>query len=278
MFHEFIFCIFACDTIERYRAQIHKIEETWGQGSVRADTQGAEGSDTQGSDQADRQGAFGSDTQGSSAKLLFFLGEKGPLSGDNYIRLENVGDDYLSAADKQFLGIKYVYENYDFHYLYICGTDTFVLMNNLKNYVRENCDFNEAFVMGGHGDNRQIEDTNIHFFAGGAGILLTKPAIQLVYPRLESMQSDWRDICVANNYISYIPACDLSICYFLKLMNVRFLHAHNRFFNCNYLGYNNTPTGVYKCCTQTVNIDTMIACHNMSLSDFDNLSALLHSS
>ncbi len=269
MFHEFIFCIFACDTITRYKDEIHKIEETWGQEIIDFDRQCSVGADRQ--EITDRQCSVGA----HSAKLLFFLGDTdGPLSGDNYIRLENVGDDYLSAADKQYLGIKYVYENYDFHYLYICGTDTYVLFDNLQKYVRENCDFKEAFVMGGHGDNRQIENVNIHFFAGGAGMVLTKPAVQLLYPRLESLQSDWRDICVANNYISYIPACDASICYFLKQLNVRFLHAQNRFFNCNYLGYNNTPRGVYECCTKTVNVDTMIACHNMSPSDFDNLFSI----
>ncbi len=247
MFYEFIFCIFACDTIERYKNEIHKIEQTWGREAV---------------------------TEG---KLLFFLGERGPLVGDNYIHLENVGDDYLSAADKQYLGIKYAYEHYDFRYLYVCGTDTFVLVNNLRNFVRDqqiNCN-DEAIIMGGHGDNRLICDTHVHFFSGGAGIILTKKTVQLMQPRLESMQSEWLDLCVANNYITYIPACDVSICYFLKLLKVRFINVPNRFFNCNYIGYNNTPTGVYKCCTQTVDIKIMIGCHNMSPSDFDNLNTLV---
>lgn len=256
MFHEFIFCIFACDTIKRYKDEIHKIEETWGKE--------AEGFGS----------GFGSGS--GSGKLLFFLGEHGPLVGDNYIHLENVGDDYLSAADKQYLGIKYVYEHYDFRYLYVCGTDTFVLVKNLTEFMRSQ-QFNEddAIIIGGHGDTRTICDTHVHFFSGGAGFILTKKTVELLHPRLALMQSEWLDLCVANNYITYIPACDVSICYFLKSLNARFVNVQNRFFNCNYIGYNNTPTGLYKCCTQTVDTKTMIACHNMSPSDFDYLNKLI---
>ena len=235
----------------RYKDEIHKIEETWGK-----EAEGF-GKEAEG---------FGKEAAGFG-KLLFFLGEHAPLVGDNYIHLENVGDDYLSAADKQYLGIKYVYEHYDFRYLYVCGTDTFVLVKNLTEFMRSQ-QFNEddASVMGGHGDNRTICERINTFLP---------EALELLHPRLELMQSEWLDLCVANNYITYIPACDLSICYFLKSLNARFVNVQNRFFNCNYIGYNNTPTGLYKCCTQTVDIKTMIACHNMSPSDFDNLNKLI---
>ncbi len=306
-FHEYIFCVFACDTIEKYKKQIHKIEETWGQ-----DADGAEGPHHKGVDRQDADGAFGPhhkgvdrqggdgaegphhkgvDRQGgdgaegphhkgpdnqSSDKVLFFLGESGPLVGENYIRLENVGDDYLSAADKQYLGIKYIYENYDFNFLYFCGTDTFVLVDNLKKYVRDNnIDPNDFIVVGGHGDNRMFREVNVHFFSGGAGMLLTKSTVKSIYPQLHTFQEEWRDTCVACNCVTYIPACDVSICYFLKMYNIRFHNAHNRFFNCNYLGNNTTPRGVIPCCTRTVDINTMIACHGMSLEEFDTFHSIL---
>lgn len=242
MFHNIIFCIFACDTIERYKQQIAKIEQTWG--------------------------------KSEAIKILFFLGENGPLVGENYIHLENVANDYLSAADKQYLGIKYVHDHFNYRYLYVCGTDAFVLVNNLLNFI-EPLPSDNAFIMGGHGDTRIICNQHVHYFAGGPGFILTKKAVQLLYPKLSSMQSEWLDICVANNYLTYIPACDLSICYFLKQLGVPIINVPNRFFNCNYRGYNNTPRGSLKCCTQSIDYGTMIACHNMTPSDFDTLHKLV---
>jgi hypothetical protein len=282
-FHEYIFCVFACDTIDKYKKQIHKIEETWGQGTEGPDRQDAFTVGGGAPFDVDRQGTdgtFGPHREGPHRegpnKVLFFLGESGPLVGENYIRLENVGDDYLSAADKQFLGIKYIYDNFDFNFLYFCGTDTFVLVDNLKKYVRENnIDHNDFIVVGGHGDNRMFREVKVHFFSGGAGMLLTKPTVKALYPQLHTFQEEWRDTCVACNCFTYIPACDVSICYFLKMYNIRFHHAQNRFFNCNYLGNNTTPQGVIPCCTRTVDINTMIACHGMSLAEFDTLHAIL---
>jgi hypothetical protein len=237
MYYEIIFCIFACDTIDRYKREIHKIEETWGKTAINL-----------------------------SYKLLFFLGESGPLLGDNYVHFENVSNDYLSAADKQYLGIKYAMDNFDFRFLYVCGTDTFVLVRTLKYYLSEVCD-DSAIIIGGHGDTRFIADSHVHFFSGGPGFLLSKATVNLIYPQLEFVQSEWRDLCVATDRLTLIPACDLSICFFLKQLDVQFLNVHNRFFSCNYLGY----SCGYKCCVDSVDINTMIACHNMSLEDFDIL-------
>ena len=256
MIYDIIFCVFACDTIERYKNEIFKIKSTWGQGKYFLE-------------------------KDIPYKVLFFLGEDGPLIGEDYIHLENVGNDYLSAADKQNLGIKHIYENYDFKYMFICGTDTYVLVDNLTKYIEleeknNRISSDKELIIGGHGDNRRICDNNVHYFAGGGGLILTKKTVQTIYPFLKTMQEEWMGLCVENNYITWIPSCDLSLCYYLKKMGIVFINVHNRFFNCNYIGYNNTPTGVYKCCSQTVDLKTMISCHNMSPSDFDMLFVKLN--
>ena len=111
MSYNIIFCIFGCDTIDKYRKEILKIKETWGKAPKAPCEKDLEN------------------------KILFFLGEKGPLHDDDCIHLENVENDYLSASYKQYGGLKYIYENYNFNYIFICGTDTFVLMDNLINYI-----------------------------------------------------------------------------------------------------------------------------------------------
>lgn len=260
MSYNIIFCIFGCDTIDKYRKEILKIKETWGK-VLNEPTGKAPSAPT---DKAPCE-------KDLENKILFFLGEKGPLHDDDCIHLENVENDYLSASYKQYGGLKYIYENYNFNYIFICGTDTFVLMDNLINYINQDPQISpdKPLVIGGHGDNRQICNETVHFFSGGPGIILTKATMDIIYPELGSLQEEWLWLCAENGYITYIPACDLSLCYFLKRYGIIFVNVANRFFNCNYLGYNPDHS---VCCAKTVNIRTMISCHNMSLQDFDELN------
>ena len=290
-FYNIIFCIFGCDTIEQYRKEILKVKETWGK-ALNVPT-----------DKTPTDKTF-------TYKLLFFLGEESisldkesisldkesisldkerntldkerntldkesiSLDDDDCIHLENVVNDYLSAGFKQYGGLKYIYENYCFNYVFICGTDTYVLTDNLIKFINNDSQISpdKPLVFGGHGDNRQISGLSVHFFAGGAGIILTKTTMDIIYPELGMLQEEWMWLCAENKYKTFVSACDLSLCYFLKRRGIIFLNVCNRFFNCNYLGYykNNSP-----CCAKSVDLGTMISCHNMSLQKFDELEKIL---
>ena len=261
-FYNIIFCIFGCDTIEKYRREILKIKETWSK-----EPQVPTGKEP--------QVPTGKVPKEPVEKVLFFLGEHGPFQGDDYIHLENVENDYLSASYKQYGGLKYIYKNYDFNYIFICGTDTYVLTKNLTKYLEEDPRISpeKPLVIGGHGDNRQICGDTLHFFSGGGGIILTKATMDIIYPELDTMQEEWMWICFENGYHTYSPACDLSLCYFLKRRGITFVNVEHRFFNCNYLGY---YFGVHDCCAKYVNLETMISCHHMSPDDFDNITKSLY--
>jgi hypothetical protein len=239
--YNIIFCVYGCDTVERYKNEITKMESTW---------------------------------ITSNVKALFFLGEQGPLQGPNYIHLENVGNDYMSAADKQYLGLKYVHDYYTYDYVCVCGTDTYMVVPRLQKYLSQ---FSPTvpLAVGGHGDSRNICGEHVHYFAGGCGIVLSHAAVTLMYNSLDKMQERWLDLCVANNYITWIPACDLSLCYFMRECNITFYYANGLMFACNYYGYNNTPHGLFKCCDAMVNLHTLISCHNMSPADFDAFHNIL---
>jgi len=154
--YNLIICIFACDTIQTYRNEIIKINETWGK-KIK-----------------------------DNIKLLFFLGEeKTDLIGDNYVNLKGVKNDYLSASYKQFLGLKYIYEMYNPNFVFCCGTDTYINIDKLVNYIINfNFNPNSNLYIGGHGDFRQIGDKNIYFHSGGAGFLLTNGCLDKLYPIL----------------------------------------------------------------------------------------------
>lgn len=261
-FYNIIFCIFGCDTIEKYRREILKIKETWGK-EPPVPTEKVPKEPTEKEPTSDN-------------KFLFFLGEHGPFQGDDYIHLENVENDYLSASYKQYGGLKYIYKNYDFNYIFICGTDTYVLTKNLTKYLEEDPRISpdKPLVIGGHGDNRQICGDTLHFFSGGGGIILTKATMDIIHTELNTMQEEWTWICFENGYHIYTPACDLSLCYFLKRRGITFVNVEHRFFNCNYLGY---YFGVHDCCAKHVNLATMISCHHMSLEDFDNITKYITS-
>jgi hypothetical protein len=249
-FYNIVFCIFGCDTIDRYRKEILKIKETWGKAP-----------------------SAPSAPSTPPNKILFFLGEEGPLQDDDCVHLENVENDYLSASYKQYGGLKYIYENYNFNYVFICGTDTYVLMNNLIDYINEDPQISpdKPLVIGGHGDNRQICNETVHFFSGGPGFILTKATMDKIYPELGYFQEEWMWICFENGYNTYSAACDLSLCYFLKRYGIIFVNVVNRFFNCNYLGYYPDNS---ECCAKMVDIKTMISCHHMSLENFDELEEI----
>ena len=279
MSYNIIFCIFGCDTIDKYRKEILKIKETWGKAplaptALQPSNKVLEGKAPLAPTALQPSNkVFEDKAPNAPNKILFFLGEEGPLHDDDCVHLENVENDYLSASYKQYGGLKYIYENYNFNYVFICGTDTFVLTDNLIDYINNESEISpdKPLVIGGHGDNRKICNETVHFFSGGPGIILTKATMDIIYPELGTMQEEWMWLCAENGYTTYIPACDLSLCYFLKRYGIIFVNVVNRFFNCNYLGYNPDHS---VCCAKTVNIQTMISCHHMSLENFDYLEKI----
>jgi hypothetical protein len=237
--YNLIICIFACDTIQTYRNEIIKINETWGK-KIK-----------------------------DNIKLLFFLGEeKTDLIGDNYINLKGVKNDYLSALYKQFLGLKYIYEMYNPNFVFCCGTDTYINIDKLVNYIINfNFNPNSNFYIGGHGDFRQIGYKNIYFHSGGAGFLLTNGCLDKLYPILENACDKWITICTINNIKYLETACDVAIAYYLQTeTNTTILIDNVSFLNCNHKGM----VGLYSC-HPYIEIDKIITCHNMSSFDFDEL-------
>jgi hypothetical protein len=240
--------VFACATIEKYKNEILKINETW---LIDAEKMGV--------------------------KVLFFLGEEvTDLIGDNYIYLPNVKNDYMSASWKQYLGFKYIYENYNAKFIFTCGTDTFINIKNLLLYLDTFKDDERKLYIGGHGGKwppKHIMGIDVYFHCGGAGFIVTNNILEELYPIIDELQNQWMGICENDNNIKYLLyACDVSISYFLikYVTDVQFI-KNDYFYNCNYLGY----LKHYACCVHIINTNTIITCHNMSLVDFDNFQKIV---
>jgi hypothetical protein len=259
MSYNLIINVFACPTIETYKNEIIKINETWGATAAHM-----------------------------GVKVLFFFGEEQTdLIGDNYIYLPNIKNDYNSASWKQYLGFKHIYENYDFKFIFTCGTDTFINIEQLLLYL-DNFDYNKKLYIGGHGCYVNVfNDSNIYFHNGGAGFILTKKILEELYPIIINLQIQWEFLCIEKNSMHLFCACDISIAYFLpKYINDYETIISEDFYNCNYLGY----LKHFSCCLQHFsccvgrfeiqkeylsNIKKIISCHNMKEADFDNFQKIL---
>ena len=244
--YDLIILIFACYTINKYKEEVININNTWGKKSENY----------------------------SKLKILYFVGEEhNPEFYNNnnieYINLPGVKDDYLSASYKQFLGMKYIFENYNTKFIFCCGTDTYINIPKLLLYIN-NFDYEECLYIGGHGCNRQIGEKNYYFHSGGAGFIITQNTLKKIYHLLEFIMNDWTNICNIYNIKNLINACDVAISYYLQQpeYDVKIVINDLSFINCNYLGY--------PCHCNQFNMRDIISCHNMNTIDFYDFTNILN--
>jgi len=238
-YYKIIIAVYACATIPKYREQILKIRETWGKRAIE-----------------------------KNMLVLFFLGEElTDLIGDEYIYLPGVKNDYDSASLKQNLGIKYIIENYNFDFIHICGTDTFLVIDNMEKLIQK-YDSTENIAIGGHGCHRDIDGEKVYFMSGGPGFLLSIKCCNLLYNYLGSLYEDWKKICIDDHNEYLIPCCDVAISYYLqKKINTRIAKEDDKFFHCNFYGY--------PCHIGRIDNTKIVSCHLMSMNDFDIFHKLL---
>jgi hypothetical protein len=240
--HDIIFCVFACPTKEKYINEILKVNATWG-----------------------------SKAKLENYRVLFFVGEEScALQGNDYIHLKNVNNDYMSASFKQNLGLLHIKENFTYDYVYVCGTDTYVNIDYLKQYLKKYnpCD---SICIGGHGDYRIINNQKVYYHSGGPGFIISQCALNTISHLLHNMVEDWEDIIyMYSTNPQLITACDLALCFFLTKNGCTMIKDNESFFHCNHLGFPCHPGN-----RLGVNI---VACHNMSLADFDEYTMILNNS
>jgi hypothetical protein len=262
-----IICVFACATVPKYKDQLLKIKETWYKRALE-----------------------------KNMLVLFFLGEEPvpDMVGDEYVYLQGVANDYASASIKQNLGIKYIVENslestYQYDYIHVCGSDTFVWIDHLDTFckhIREIAPPNENIAIGGSGEYRMIDpDVHTYFMSGGPGFLLSNTCSKMLYPYVEDMFDMWIKKCKEVGREWLIAACDVAISYYLQtITHTKILQYDEQFVHFEYSG--TTPPYrfddlVSEICSQqetTIgsNCCAMVACHPVTLSEFDRLHDLVH--
>lgn len=237
-----VICVFACATIPKYKAEILKIRETWYKRALE-----------------------------KNMLVLFFLGEEPvpDMVGDEYVYLTGVSNDYLSASAKQNLGIKYIVEQsveqrtYDYDWIHVCGTDTFLWIDRICafcNDIRAIAPPDANVAIGGNGDYRTVDPgVSTYFMSGGPGFLLSNRCSKLIYPYLEHMFEHWTRKCIDTNTEWLIAGCDVAISYYLQTITHTIIIRYDEHFLNLYHRIETSQT---------------IACHPVSLSDFDRFHAV----
>lgn len=226
MEYDLICCVMSCDTIPKYNEQIKKINETW----------------------------YNNNTD--KVKTLFFLGEEVVLSGSQYIHLKGVKNDYESCCYKQNLGLKYIHENYKYKFVIMLGTDTYINIPKLLNYLSQ-WDHTIPLYMGDplHRNIFGGKEYDIH--GGGCGIVLSYGIMEKIYPYLENLHAVWTELRGNNGIID----CDNTIGWIALCNGARNIVIPG-FYPYNYKD-------------RLHDLQNLITCHLMSSEDFDTYTKLL---
>jgi hypothetical protein len=251
MVYNIAVCVFSCITIEKYRLQVDKINETWG----------AKARET------------------PNVKVFFFLGEE--RVPEEYVYLSGVKNDYMSSSYKQNLGIKHIHEHYPaYDFVFVCGTDTYINIPKLSEFLEE---YNpaEKLYIGGHGQAKYVtEKLTLFFHLGGAGFVLSKRAVRMLHPFLGKLTDEWIKYCGVIENPQLELACDVCIAYYAHLLGFNRQTFHSYFYECNYRGLMDVSHlrkyfSIHRCCADTIQWKDIISCHNMSLRDFDDFTDIL---
>lgn len=235
--YDLVVCIYACDKIEKYRNQMMNVRGTWGKDVP------------------------------SNIRILFFVGEGSLSTDEDVVHLSGVSDDYFSASDKQFLGMKYVHDHYPYRFIMVCGADTYPVFTRILRLL-EDMNHEEVLYIGGHGCVRRIGNdiSQLYFHSGGPGFIVSRAAVEKIYDILGSATRTWYKICDLHG-IHLQSACDVAISYFLHKIDGMKIIKHDGFFHCNHKGH--------PCHVGQIDMDRILSCHNMSLDDFDEFTSYL---
>jgi hypothetical protein len=231
-------CVFACVTKEEYSKQVDKIIETWG-----------------------------IDADNNSVPIYFFLGEENndKYNGEKFVYLKGVANDYLSASYKQWLGLKYIYENYDAEFVICCGTDTFINIPKLLKYL-EKFDCNEKLYIGGKTRPIGINDKVYYWHSGGPGFVLSKKILEIFYPKLHNIMDTWISICNIDNVIkryTLYPCCDVGMGYFANQeADAKLIRDDLAFVDCNHKN-------------KKIKLSNVLSLHHMKSNDCDDYYKIL---
>lgn len=174
-----------------------------------------------------------------------------PRPRDDFVEL-HCGDDYDSATPKHWLGLQYLFDNLNTDFYFVCGTDTFLNVQNALDLLKTYNPQDPCYI-GGHGDDR----SGVYFHSGGPGYFMSREFLRRVLPSAFDLIDEMK-----GEPCGPVPlaCCDVQVGKVANMHNIKPSIHDDKFFHCNHHGMGCHP-GVPEQAT-------LVACHNMSRESF----------
>ena len=125
-----------------------------------------------------------------------------------------VGEDYLSATPKQFIGLKTLYEKFpSLSWFYVAGCDAYIFADNLCALLSR-YDAQQELYIGGNFLKRTINGTEYFFPSGGSGFVLSRALVKKLITKLDFILEDLPKHELFYRY----GACDAALGYYLLML------------------------------------------------------------
>lgn len=161
------------------------------------------------------------------------------------IHLDNVLDDVMSATDKQWLGLKWMYENSPSKWYLLTGTDNYIfpkrILRKLEKHESEDFD-QKPLYLGGHAGNITLTPELTFKYYSGSGFFLNHTALGQLMPKITAYKNEWLELCKWYNWLGV--ACDAALGYYAKKNQFQLIDLQG-IYACDWRGF---ATGVSKCC------------------------------
>lgn len=244
------FVVFACCSIPKYRQQLEDCYATWIQDALEA-----------------------------NCLVRVYAGEcPEDMNPELRALCQNVefGDSYFSATYKQWCGLEDMAKNQEpTHFTFICGTDTYVNIKNLLDFLKEYNDSTPALF--GNGDGKGCVDKKVYsYYSGGGGLILNRAGLLKIAPDIYRFVDWW--LQTTGDYVTYIDssgneilqnlltACDCALCIVCQQHGIEQVTIPD-----------SKMTGGGNHTSACLDFPNMISCHFMLHEDFYECHALIHS-
>lgn len=132
----------------------------------------------------------------------------------------NCEDDYNSAIEKQFLGLKFMYENSQADWYIFAGCDTYIYTKRMQGLLSNfNCEeplyIGSKQHSGSFTDLYKTETPCKHFASGGPGLILSKKLLKDLYSVLDKCPVIWKNALAEFNEKLHPAASDVALAYVL---------------------------------------------------------------
>lgn len=184
------------------------------------------------------------------------------ITWPNIVFLKDVSDDYESAFDKHFKGMKHLYETVEADWYFSAGSDTFLNIQNSLDMLKK-YDASTPIVIGGahRYDGTRLGEYVFTWYSGAGGYFVSRPALELMLKYFDTIKQEWYDLCKVAQAPNFRPACDVCFFYIIHKNKLPIqIVMEKQIHSCNHKGiFFGTPCS-WGC---VPNYQTLVTCHFM---------------